>query len=71
MRLIAGTSNFWNQGLIISVVAPFTRIKSIRYCFLVLRIGFRLRKLITYRFPKGVNLFIAIKIRSAKALIWE
>jgi hypothetical protein len=68
--LMQGRVKFWNHFLITLVVAPFTRVESIWNCFLVLRIGFRLKKLLIYRLPRGLASPLAYKIRPTKILIW-
>jgi hypothetical protein len=69
MALTEGTSSFWNHGLIISDVVPFTRIELIRRCLFVLRIGFRRIKPAIHYFPSGIVSFLVAKIRPARALI--
>jgi hypothetical protein len=69
IALIARTSSFWNYALSISDVVLLTRTESIRNCFLVLRIGFRLIKLAIHRFVRGATFFLVAKMRPTKALI--
>jgi hypothetical protein len=69
IAFIVRGSNLGYYFLKTFVVTLLTYTKSIRNCFLVLRIGFRRKKPAIYRFPSKAASPQTYNIRPAKALI--